>query len=263
MPGNTTGDSRRVQLEPAFLLHHRPFRDSSLLLDVVTLRHGRLALVARGARAARSRLKGLLRPFLPLRLSWHLRGDLGTLTGAELDRRPVSLAGEALLSGYYLNELLLAFLHRHDPQPDVFNAYRRSVEALGACAGNPAAFLRQFELELLSLLGYGVVLDRDAVSGAALEPAGRYEYRMEQGPVGVQKTEGEMVFKGDQLLAIGERRFEDPAVLRDAGRLLRTVLAHHLGGRELKSRKVLVDLRRGRGRMHGPAASGANGELDT
>lgn len=262
MLGNTTGEARRVQLEPAFVLHHRPFRDSSLLLDVVTLRHGRLALVARGARAGRSRLKGFLRPFLPLRLSWHLRGDLGTLTGAELDGRPVSLAGEALLSGYYVNELLLAFLHRHDPQPDVFNAYRRSVEALGACPGNPAALLREFELELLRLLGYGVVLDHEAVSGAALEPENRYEYRVEQGPVGVRKAEGDMVFRGDRLLAIGERRFEDPEVLRDAGRLLRTLVAHHLGGRELKSRKVLVDLRRGRGRMPGPAASGANGEID-
>lgn len=257
----THGDARRVQLEPGFLLHHRPFRDSSLLLDVLSLNHGRLALVARGARSARSRLKGILRPFLPLRMSWHLRSDLGTLTGAELYGPPLSLVGDALLSGYYLNELLLAFLHRHDPQPDVFHTYRETVAALAA-SRNPAAALRTFELELLRLLGYGVVLDHDPTNGRELESGEYYEYRVDQGPVTVQRTAGDMVFAGDILRAIGERRFEDPEVVRAAGRLLRTVVTHHLGGRQLKSRKVLVDLKRGRGKMPDPTDFGANGEFD-
>ncbi|MDJ0939262.1 MAG: DNA repair protein RecO [Woeseiaceae bacterium] len=242
--------SQRSELEPAFLLHYRPFRDSSLLLDVLSRDHGKLALVARGARQAKSRLKGVLRPFLPLRLSWLLRSDLGTLTGAELDGPPLTLTGDSLLSGYYLNELLLNFLHRHDPQPEVFAAYAETIGRLAA-ADDPAPVLRVFEIELLRLMGYALNLDHDATTGAALTGDVRYEFRPEQGPVEVSRSEGSMVFSGDELIAIRELRFDEPAALRSAGRLLRAVVSHHLGGRELKSRKVLVDLHRGRAKIAG------------
>ncbi len=245
-----TQDSRRVVLHPGFLLHHRPFRDSSLLLDVLTKDYGRLALVARGARSARSRLRGVLRPFLPLRLSWVQRSELGTLTGAELDGPLLVLSGDVLLSGYYLNELLLHFLHRHDPQPEVYRTYRQTVTALGH-ASNTSAVLRDFELELLRLMGYGVVMDEVPANDAGLQPDAFYEYRPEQGPVRVQRNEGGLVFAGADLLGIHARRFDDPGVLRAAGRLLRALISHHLGGRELKSRKVLLDLHRGRARMSG------------
>ena len=107
--------SRRVHDEPAWVLHHRPFRDSSRILDVLSRQHGRLSLVARGSRAAKSRLKGILRPFSPLSLSWVIRSDLGTLTGADMSGVPIVLSGDALLSGFYVNELLLKLLHNHDP----------------------------------------------------------------------------------------------------------------------------------------------------
>ncbi|MBT8079201.1 MAG: DNA repair protein RecO, partial [Gammaproteobacteria bacterium] len=115
--------NKRIQHEPAWLLHYRPFRDSSRILDLLTENHGRIALVSRGSRAAKSRLGGVLRPFLPLRVSWVSRSELGTLTGAEVNGRPYSLAGDALMSAYYVNELVLCMLYRHDPQPDVFAAY--------------------------------------------------------------------------------------------------------------------------------------------
>lgn len=235
----------RTELAPAFLLHHRPFRDSSLLLDVLSREHGRLALVARGARGARSRLKGILRPFMPLRMSWVLKRDLGTLTGAELDGPPIALTGDALLSGYYANELILNLQHRHDPQPEVFAAYRDTVLALAA-ADNPAPALRIFEIELLRLLGYALNLDHDAASHADLAPDMHYEYRPEQGPVRVQRSSGEMVFSGAELIAIRDGRFDDADCLRCAGRLMRHVVHHHLGGKELKSRKVLIDLNNNR-----------------
>ena len=239
---------RRVQLQPAFLLHHRPFRDSSLLLDVVSRDYGRLALVARGARSAKSRLKGILRPFMPLRLSWFLKSDLGTLTGAELGGAPRALSGDALLSGYYLNELLLKLMHRHDPQPDVFAAYERTIDRLTA-ARDPSPALRRFEIELLRLTGYALNLDHESASGTALSHTAFYEYRVEEGPVVVQRESGPMVFSGRLLDAIRNQRFDEPEVLRAAGRLLKHVIAHHLGGRELKSRRVLVDLHRSRDRM--------------
>ena len=124
--------TRRVQQQPAYVLHHRPFRDTSQLLDVISREHGKVTLVARGSRSAKSKLRGILRPFQPLRLSWFLRSDLGTLTGAEIDAAPLSLSGDALLSAYYVNELVLHFLHRHDPQPEIFDAYAQTVAALAS-----------------------------------------------------------------------------------------------------------------------------------
>ena len=237
--------TRRVQQQPAFVLHHRPFRDTSQLLDVISREHGKITLVARGSRSAKSKLRGVLRPFQALRLSWFVRSDLGTLTGAEIDSAPLSLGGDALLSAYYVNELVLNFLHRHDPQPEIFDVYSRTITAL-AHSEELAANLRVFEMELLRLLGYALNLDYDANLHQPIEEQRFYEYRVDQGPVSVSRSEGAMVFSGARLRGIAAARFEDPEVLRDAGRLLREVIRHHLDGRELKSRKVLLDLHRAR-----------------
>ena len=235
----------RAQQEAAFILHHRPFRDTSQILDVLSREHGKLALVARGSRGPKSRLRGILRPFMPLAMSWVQRSDLGTLTGAELQGAPLRLSGDALLSGYYVNELILHFLHRHDPQPAIFDIYARAIEAL-AVADDVAPCLRQFEIELLRLLGYALNLEREADSQDLLQADSYYEYRFEQGPVQVDRAGGPMVFSGVLLTAVAEQRFSDPDVLRAASRLLREVIAFHLGGQELKSRTVLVDLHRQR-----------------
>lgn len=236
--------SQRVQQQPAWILHHRPFRDTSQILDVVTRDHGKLALVARGSRGPRSRLAGVLRPFLPLRVSWVARSDLGTLTGAEATGAPAGVRGDALLSAYYVNELVLHFLHRFDPQPEIFDLYSQTIAVLGD--GNVAAQLRSFELEFLGLLGYAVNVDHIAGTNETLVPERYYDFRMEQGPVAVERSDGPLVFRGEELLAIGEGRFAEPAVLRAANRLLREVIAFHLGGKELRSRKVLAGLHRGR-----------------
>ena len=235
----------RVQQQAAFILHHRPFRDTSQILDVLSREHGKLSLVARGSRGPKSRLRGVLRPFMPLEMSWVQRSDLGTLTGAEMHGAPLRLSGDALLSGYYVNELLLHFLHRHDPQPEIFDIYVRAIEALGA-AEEVAPCLRQFEIELLGALGYALNLDHEANTHEPLQADLSYEYRFEQGAVSVARSEGQLVFAGAVLTAIAEQRFEEPDVLRAANRLLRQVINFHLGGKELKSRKVLVELHRQR-----------------
>lgn len=232
----------RIQQEAAWLLHHRPFRDSSRILDVLTREHGRLSLVARGVRSAKSPLKGVLRPFMPLSLSWVSRSELGTLTGAEMNGAPVSLSGDGLLSGYYANELLLKLMHRFDPQPEIFSLYSRTVQQL---AGNPqpASLLRRFEVELLGLLGYALNLDHDVLRHEAIEAGRYYEYRSAQGAMPVDQQQGPMVFSGRDLLAIRSGEFADPDTLRAASRLLRGVIAYHLDGKELMSRKVLRELR--------------------
>jgi DNA repair protein RecO (recombination protein O) len=236
---------RRVQQQPAYILHHRPFRDSSQILDIVTQEHGKIALVARGSRGSKSRLAGLLRPFLPLKVSWLARSDLGTLTGAEAAGAPLGLHGDAMLSAFYVNELLLNFLHRHDPQPEIFELYEQVISVLGSTS-NIAVTLRSFELELLSLLGYAVNLAHEFGTQQDLDPGQNYDYRVEQGPVPVDRAEGRLVFSGAVLKSIQAQQFDDPGVLRAANRLLREVIAHQLGGKELKSRKVLMELHRGR-----------------
>jgi DNA repair protein RecO (recombination protein O) len=207
--------------------------------------YGKLSIVARGVRGARSRLRGYLRPFMPLTLSWVQRTDMGTLTGAEINGAPLSLTGDALLSGYYVNELLLHFLHRHDPQPDIFSIYEHAIRSL-AGTDDVAPILRDFEVELLRHLGYAIDFDCEAGSRVAVEADKYYQYRIEQGPVCVSSSDGPMVYSGATLMAVSRRQFDKPGVLRAANRLLREVIAFHLGGKELKSRKVLVDLHRGR-----------------
>jgi len=236
---------RRVQQQSGYILHHRPFRDTSQILDIVTRDHGKVAVVARGSRGAKSRLAGVLRPFLALKVSWVAKSDLGTLTGAEAAGPPSGMTGDTLLSAFYVNELLLHFLHRYDPQPEIFALYEEVIKAL-ASSDNVAASLRSFELEFLSLLGYAVNLEHEFGSHEPLEAERYYQYRMEQGPVAVQRTEGSLVFSGAVLAGIAEQRFDDPDILRAANRLLREIISFHLGGKELKSRKVLMELHRGR-----------------
>ncbi len=233
----------RVEQEPAWLLHHRPFRDTSRILDVLTRHHGRLSVVARGSRSARSKLRGILRPFMPLRIGWVARSDLGTLTGAENGGPPVSLAGDALLSGYYINELLMNLMHRHDPQAEIFDAYAATVRGL-ASGDSVAGRLRSFEIELLRLLGYALDLGGADGENERLLPEALYEYRVADGPVPIADRRGPMVFSGEELSAIEAGRFDDPATLSAANRLMRGVIAYHLDGKELKSRRVLRDIRR-------------------
>jgi DNA repair protein RecO (recombination protein O) len=236
--------SLRVQNEPAWLLHHRPYRDTSRIIEILSREHGRLSLVARGSRSGTSRLKGVLRPFLPLQLSWAGRSDLATLTGAELRGAPIALHGEALMSGYYANELLMHLLHRHDPQPEIFTVYGKTIENLSGGQDVPVK-LRQFEMELLRLLGYALNLDHDAETKVPLAASERYVYRPEQGPVAARDRHVAATFSGTELIAIRDCDFSRPETVRSAGRLLREVIAFHLGGRELKSRRVFLDMRRG------------------
>ncbi len=236
---------RRVQQQPGYILHRRPFRDSSQILDVITRDYGKIAVVARGSRGAKSRLAGILRPFLPLRVSWVAKSDLGTLTGAETAGRPAGMVGDAMLSAYYVNELLMNFLHKHDPQSEIYSLYETTIESLVG-TNHVAACLRCFELELLSLLGYAVNLDHEFGKTDALVAQQNYQYRMEQGLVAVDGDTGALVFSGAVFSDIAAQRFDDPAVLRSASQLMRAIVSFHLGGKELKSRKVLKELHRGR-----------------
>ncbi len=240
----------RVSLQAGYILHSRPYRNTSLLLDVFSREQGRGVLVARGARRARSPLQGLLQPFAPLLLSWQGAGEVQTLTAAESAAPAIALQGGRLLSGFYLNELLLRLLGRHDPHPDLYDAYGHTLQALAA-GGHDAreqASLRIFESFLLRELGYGLQLEQDSHSGEPLRADACYCYEPERGPrrLGAgQDCEHGLAVQGRTLLALrrGELDLNDAQLLREAKRLMRMSLAPHLGERPLKSRELYLQQR--------------------
>ena len=239
--------SARVQLQPAYLLHHRPYRDTSRILELFTRDHGHISVFARGARGASGKgasLMSMLQPFNRLLVSWSGRGEAGQLTGAEFDGAYATLPADRLISGYYINELVLKLFARHDGQADVFALYTHTLDALKADP-EPLRVLRLFEKRLLDSLGYGLALQRDAASGESLEANAAYHYRLEQGPVRAHGVaDGPFMFSGAMLLSLAREELSDPADCADARRLLRAALDRCLEGRELKSRQVMLALRK-------------------
>jgi DNA repair protein RecO (recombination protein O) len=237
-------EREQVLLEPGFVLHQRPYLNTSQLLECVTANHGRVGLVARGSRRAVSGRRALLQPFVPLRLSWLRRGELGRLTQVEAAGQSFDLAAQRLLGGYYANELLLRLTMRSDPNAEIFSCYSRCLAELAATQV-VARPLRVFELELLRALGYGVELEGDSGSGEPLQPGTRYVFELEQG-LRRAAASGERAdvdtYSGRELIALRERTLDDDASLRAAQRLLGRVLRAHLGDRPLQSRLVLQDI---------------------
>ncbi len=235
----------RVRQQPAYVLHARPWRETSLLLECLTREHGRIGLVARGVRGARSRGGGraALEPFHLLALDFLLRGELGTLTAVEAGV-PLPLAGDALLAGLYLNELTVRLSGRQDPHPALFAAYGEALVRLSAGA-TLGWTLRRFERDLLGTLGYAPQLEREVDDGAPVLPEATYVYLPEHGPQRWHGQPGVRV-SGAALLALASDREPDAAAQAELRRLLRSLIGAVLGGSELRSRRVLGDALRGR-----------------
>lgn len=228
----------RVQLQPAFLLHRKPYRDTSLIVELFTEDYGRVGVVAKGARNTRSRLKGILQPYHSLLVSWSGRGELVTLTGAESHGMTLFLQGDALVSGFYVNELLMRLLARHDPHPQLFASYSTTISSL-AGGDNIDWTLRLFERDLLQELGYGLLLTHEGESGDEVVPQGLYHYDHEVGPRMVVNTEhSRKAFHGAALLALAAGQCEDTELRKECKWLMRDVLSNYIGKRPLASREL-------------------------
>ncbi|MBV8063410.1 MAG: DNA repair protein RecO [Nevskia sp.] len=225
---------QRIEFEPAWLLTQRPYRESSLLLEAFSPGHGRVGLVARGARGPRSKLRGVLQLFTPLLLSWTEAGELGTLTAAEAAGAAVPLAGERVFHGWYLNELLLRLTERHDAHPGLYRDYAAALARLPGADGEAA--LRIFEKRLLAETGYALPLPE------RLEPDRRYRFDLERGasPAGAADPDS---YAAATLLGLRDERLETREALREARKLLRAALRRQLGGRELETPRLLRQLR--------------------
>jgi DNA repair protein RecO (recombination protein O) len=232
----------RLEDEPAFVLHSYPFRETSLLVEVFSRQHGRVPLVARGARRPKSAVRGLLMNFQPLSLSWFGKHEVRTLHSAEWQGGQPLLQGTALLCGFYLNELLLNLMVRDDPHEQLFDYYQHTLQRL-AHGADMASTLRCFEKHLLQELGYALLLEHEAESAKAIDPALNYRYVVERGAVrdGVQEEEG-LLIAGKTLHDMAADDYSDAQSARQGKQLMRMLLNHHLGGKILHTRELIKDL---------------------
>ena len=234
---------RRVALAPGYLLHHRPWRDTSRILEVLTREHGRLTLFARGVRGPNAKLAPVLQPFQLLLLSWSGRGEAPQLTAAERAAAAGPLPQDRLLAAFYLNELLLKLTTPHDALPELFDHYHGTLEQLRG--GTPLEpVLRVFEKRLLEVLGYGLDLATEARSGLPLEPDGYYDFHP---GVGLLPARGAAAsaLRGHSLLSLARESLREERELEDARRVLQAALGACLEGRPLTTRQVARAMKRG------------------
>ncbi|GLT18179.1 DNA repair protein RecO [Vibrio zhanjiangensis] len=227
-------------LQRCFVLHRRPYSESSLILDVFSEEYGRQTLMSKGARSKRSQLKGALQPFTPLLLKWSGKGAMKTLRHAEPISLGLPLSGLTLYSAMYVNELLARVLMAEVPMPGLFHDYLAALTELAQCE-NPEPALRRFELSLLSAMGYGVDFLHCAGTGELIEPDMTYSYRAQKGFIASIRKDN-LTFWGNELIAISERRFTTKEQLKAAKRFTRMALKPYLGGKPLKSRELFTQV---------------------
>jgi DNA repair protein RecO (recombination protein O) len=240
-PRGASVDSRIAE-QPAFVLHSYPYRETSLVIDVLSRDHGRVALVAKGAKRPHSALRGVLQTFQPLALSWTGKGEVRTLTGAEWVGGMLPLTGDALLCGFYVNELLVKFLAREDSHPELFRHYVVTLTRL-AHDEPPVQVLRSFERVLLRETGYALALNR-TVNRKTVVAEGRYVFDPERG---VREASDEWpaqwpVLSGQTLLDMEEDDYHRPQTVAQSKALMRFLLNTYLGGTPLATRQILIDL---------------------
>lgn len=227
----------RVELNPCYILHSRNYRETSLLLDVFSRRYGRISLVAKGARRQKNDSRALLQPGRKINIAWTMRRELGTLTRAEPCHGSNPQGASALLTVFYVNELLVRLLHKHEPHAELFDSYAETLEKLTDSA-TAQVTLRIFEKRLLEALGYGLALDSDT-EGNAVRPDEDYNYLPERGPEpGTSPGPGGLAISGRTLLALAEENLGDEIVLAEAKQLMRKALGNLLGDKPLTSREL-------------------------
>ncbi|MFT7388652.1 MAG: DNA repair protein RecO (recombination protein O) [Candidatus Endobugula sp.] len=234
-----------VDLEPCYVLHTRLYGDTSLLVTVLTKTHGKLTLIARGARKISKSKKNpryLLQPFIPLLLSWQGKSSLKTLTSMEADAPSINLIGNRLYSAMYLNELLVYLLHEEDPSDDTFDYYQEVLPLLSDVGTSLEVTLRQFEFTLLATLGYEINFECNAENFQPLDPAASYYYFPEQGfiDIRVYPKARDIGFLGEDLLRIHHHDYSSPSTRQTAKYIARAALRPHLRNRTLKSRELFL-----------------------
>jgi DNA repair protein RecO (recombination protein O) len=231
----------KVAGQPGFVLHSYPYKETSLIVEVFTRDFGRIALVARGAKRPYSKLRGVLQTFQPLAVSWSGKAEVRTLTAAEWIGGMPPLEKAALLCGFYLNELLVKLLARDDPHPALFSQYIATLNELAHHEPAPIV-LRKFERALLKETGVAGNLTVCTASGAPVVPDKLYVVDPERGPRPAHPADDTPRVSGKTLLDMERDDYSDAATQSQSKFLMRFLLAHHLGGAQLNTRQILIDL---------------------
>ncbi len=232
----------KVDQQPGYLLHRRAYRESSLLVEIFTRNHGRLALLAKGCRRNKSRQQGLFLSFKPLLVSWAGKGELPILTAIEQTRYCPQPDAPGVACGFYMNELILKLLHRHDPHERLYDKYDESISAL-IDKKNPYVVLRIFEKYLLQETGFGLVLEHDAETGQSILADSNYQYLPQKGPVITGGSQGNII-SGATLIALQSEEFKSDKEKIQARLLTRWLIDIQLHGKELRTRRVVRAMKR-------------------
>jgi len=247
-------EQQRIALQPAYVLHRRPYKDSKALIDLLTPEYGRLTVVASGVHSNKSQRKALLQPFYPLLISWMGRGELFTLTKAEPQGAPLNIHPAELMLGFYINELLFRLLSRFEANIELFGFYDLTLRELARTPTNnfPSntvqAILRRFEIRLLENLGYGLILDHDVDSNEPIDPSLVYDYQLNRGPVANRNNRHfiGVEIQGSSLLnlakSIPDSLIADKNFMLESKYLLRYVLNYYLGEKPLLSRQLYQNI---------------------
>ena len=241
MPPPKTERGGRIANQSGFVLHSTYYKETSLIVDLFTRDHGRVALVAKGAKRPHSKLRGVLQTFQPLSVGWSGKSELRTLTAAEWVGGLQPLEKSALLCGFYLNELLIKLLAREDPHPALFDHYVGTLHELAQIELAPIA-LREFELALLKETGVAGDLATCTITGSMPEHECEYVVDPERGPRPARASDVWPRVSGKTLLDMSRENYVDAATQMQSKFLMRFLLAHHLGGAQVKTRQILIDL---------------------
>ncbi|MFL9609018.1 DNA repair protein RecO [Methylobacillus sp. Pita2] len=234
----------RQDNQPVYVLHTYPFKETSLVVELFSREFGRVAAVAKGARRPRSAMRGMLQAFQPLQATWSGKAELKNLHSMEWGAGLLLLRGEALMCGFYLNELLLRLLPREDGHDALFDYYCQTLRILTQDQVPPATTLRRFELKMLQELGYAVPLEHDD-AGNAIQAEYVYSYVAEQGAARTSQHAAPangVQLSGRTLLAMAQDDYSDALTQQQSKQLMRTLLAHYLGDKPLHTRQLLMDL---------------------
>jgi len=229
----------RVDHQVGFILKSQSFKETSLIHQVFTRDYGVLSIISKGSRAKNSKHGSLLQPFKSLSFSWLGKGELKTLTAVDESLNIGQLTGTSLYCGFYINELILNLLHKHDAHPNLFTAFKNIVIQLFN-GENIEANLRQFEKVLLDEIGYGLLLEHEVESNRPLQPEQYYAYSIGHGPMIEENAQHPLNILGSTLLNLHNNTLRDTTELKQAKRLMRRLIDHQLDGKILKSRELFV-----------------------
>jgi DNA repair protein RecO (recombination protein O) len=235
------GRAQRISGQPGFVLHSYPYKETSLIVDLFTRDHGRIGVVAKGAKRPLSRLRGVLQTFQPLAVTFSGKSELRTLIDAEWVGGMLPLERNSLLCGFYLNELLVKLLARDDAHPALFDHYVATLNQLAH--GEPAPIvLRKFETALLKETGVAATLSHCAGTGTPVAPEQLYVVDPERGPRPAGAHDIWPAVRGQTLLDMEHEDYRDGTTQAQSKQLMRFLLSHHLGGAPLNTRQILIDL---------------------